>query len=237
MSAERTGAAATAAGLFSRMRAAWRVLEPDQRLAAYAAAALFATMFLPWYQQTGSAVVRGKTPTILKVSDNLNAFQAFSFVEVAVLLVAIAILLLLFARGERRAFHLPGGDGTVILAAGVWVCFLVFYRQLDKPDASAGAGASATVGVQWGIFITFLAGLALAYAGTRVRAAHHTEPPLPGEVAESEAVTQVPPAQAVAPQPPAATPAPAPAPPRRRVPDPPPEQPPPAPTLPFDPPV
>jgi hypothetical protein len=236
MAAERANAAATAAGLISRIRAAWRVLEPDQRLAAYAAAALFGTMFLPWYQQTGSAVVRSKNPTILKVSDNLNAFQAFSFVEVAVLLVAIAILLLLFARGERRAFHLPGGDGTVILAAGVWVCFLVFYRQLDKPDASAGAGASATVGVQWGIFITFLAGLALAYAGTRVRAAHHTEPPLPGETPASAAATEVPPA-VPPPAPPAPSAAPSPAPPRPRVPDPPPEQPPAAPTLPFDPPV
>jgi hypothetical protein len=35
--------------------------------------------------------------------------------------------------------------------------------------------------VQWGIFLTFLAGLALAGAGHRVRKAHHVEPPLPGD--------------------------------------------------------
>src|SRR5215213_2448724 len=127
-------------GAISRARSAWRILEPDQRLAAYAALALFGTMFLPWYQRTGTAVVRGKP---LALSDNLNAFQAFSFVEAAVLLVAAGILLLLFARGERRAFHLPGGDGTVILAAGVWVVFLVFYRQFDKPEV-----AGALVGVE-----------------------------------------------------------------------------------------
>jgi hypothetical protein len=166
-------------GAIRRAVLAWRELAPDQRLAAGAALALFVTMFLPWYSKSAVGVRRGLP---VKVQDSLNAFQAFSFVEAAVLLVAAGVLYLLFARGDGQAFHLPGGDGTVILAAGIWVCALVFYRQLDKPDAGAIAGISTTVGVQWGIFVTFLAGLALAAAGQRVRAAHHTEPPLPGDV-------------------------------------------------------
>ncbi|MEA2273621.1 MAG: hypothetical protein QOI98_2329 [Solirubrobacteraceae bacterium] len=158
-----------------RVAGAWRGLGPEQRLAAYAAIGLFVTMFLPWYQRTGTAVVKGQ---LQQLSQNLNAFQAFSFVEAAVLLVAAGVLALLFARAEGRAFHLPGGDGSVILAAGIWVCLLVFYRQLDKPG---GGARGAIVGVQWGIFVTFIAGLALAYAGHRVRAAHRPEPPLPYE--------------------------------------------------------
>jgi hypothetical protein len=161
-------------GIARRLVRAWRALHGDERLAAGAALALFVSMFLPWYQRTGSAVVGRQ---LQQLSDNLSAFQAFSFVEAAVLLVAAGVLFLLFSRAEGKAFHLPGGDGTVILAAGVWVCLLVFYRQLDKPGAAEGV----IVGVQWGIFATFLAGLALAYAGQRVRAAHHTEPPLPGD--------------------------------------------------------
>jgi hypothetical protein len=157
-------------GAIRRVALAWRELAPDQRLAGVAAAGLFATMFLPWYQRT--ALVPQKP------SGNLSAFQVFSFVEAAVLLVAAGVLYLLFARGEGRAFHLPGGDGTVILAAGIWVCLLVFFRQLDKPDGGPGV----IVGVQWGIFVTFIAGLALAAAGQRVRAAHHVEPPLPGDL-------------------------------------------------------
>jgi hypothetical protein len=168
-------------GGVSRVFGAWRRLGPDQRLSAYAALGLFLTMFLPWYQRTGSAVVSGR---LQQISDNLNAFQAFSFVEAAVLLVAAGVLFLLFARAEGRAFHLPGGDGTVILGAGIWVCLLVFYRQLDKP----GGGAPGTiVGVQWGIFVTFIAGLVLAYAGHRVRVAHRPEPPLPYERGEAAA--------------------------------------------------
>jgi hypothetical protein len=35
----------------TRLSSAWRALTPDQRLAGGASAALFVTMFLPWYQQ------------------------------------------------------------------------------------------------------------------------------------------------------------------------------------------
>ena len=72
-------------------------------------------MFLPWYQQTGFLVRRGGTQ---KVEDSLIAFQSWGFVEASILLVALAVLLLLFLRGERRAFHLPFGDGLVIAAGG-----------------------------------------------------------------------------------------------------------------------
>jgi hypothetical protein len=154
----------------TRLRRAWSSLVPEQRLAAACAATLFVTMFLPWYSHSGFAKGR-------PVSETLSAWGAFSFVEAAVLLVAASVLVLLFQRAEGRAFHLPGGDGTVIMVAGGWVALLVFYRTLDKPDAGAGT----IVGVEWGIFVAILAALALAYAGNRLRAAHVGEPPLPGE--------------------------------------------------------
>ena len=100
----------------------------------------------------------------------------YSFVEASIFLVALGVLALLFARGERKAFHLPGGDGTVILAAGLWVMFLVFYRQLDKPGGRDEGPIQTSVGVQWGIFVAFLLGALLAYAGFRIRAAHIAEP-------------------------------------------------------------
>ena len=49
----------------------------------------------------------------------VSTFGPFSFVELAEVLVALAVLALLFARAEGRSFHLPFGDGTVIAAAGV----------------------------------------------------------------------------------------------------------------------
>jgi hypothetical protein len=158
----------------TRLSSAWRALTPDQRLAGAASAALFVTMFLPWYQQ--NAVVNSPRATPLQ-SRNLNAFQVFSFVEAAVLLVALAVLYLLFARGERRSFQLPGGDGTVVFAAGIWVALLLILRLFDKPGITTH-GIAANVGIQWGIFFALAAAGLLAVAGSRMRAGAQPEPPL-----------------------------------------------------------
>jgi hypothetical protein len=154
-----------------RLRAAWRALPAEHRVGGAAAIALLMTMLLPWY--TTSAPMRlGKRVALAQ--DTQTALQAFSWVEAAALLVALGVLGLLFARGERRAFHLPGGDGTVIAAAGVWVAALIVWRLFDRP--SLGQGVS--VGLAWGIFVALAAAAALAAAGNRVRAAHRPEPPL-----------------------------------------------------------
>ncbi len=180
----RPSRAAAAGGVVRRTARAWKALESEQRTAATGALALFVTMFLPWYSKTAVGVVKGMP---VQVDDNLTAFQEFSFVEAAVLLVAVGILWMLFSRAEGKAFHLPGGDGNVIFAAGLWVCVLVFYRQFDKPDPGAVQGLATTVGVSWGIFVTFLTGLFIAFSGQRLRSAHLVEPPLPGTVASDEA--------------------------------------------------
>lgn len=175
---------ADAGGFVRRLGASWRALEGEQRIAAAAAAALFVTMFLPWYSKSAVGVVKGKP---VKVGDSLTAFGAFSFVEAAVLLVAVGVLWMLFARGQGKAFHLPGGDGNVIFAAGLWVGLLVFYRQFDKPSPGSAEGLATSIGVSWGIFVTFVTGLFLAFSGQRLRSADLAEPPLPGSVASSDA--------------------------------------------------
>jgi hypothetical protein len=167
MSPERSGA-------LTRLAAAWRALAPEGRLVALAALALFVAMLLPWYQQ--NAVVSGGRGEPL-VSRDLSAFQVFTFVEAAVLLVAVAVLVLLFLRAEGSAFHLPGGDGTVVMGAGLWVVLLLVWRLFDKPGIET-RGVAANVGVQWGIFFALGAAGLLAYAGSRMRAAARPEPPL-----------------------------------------------------------
>jgi hypothetical protein len=156
-----------------RVAGAWRGLQPDQRLAGLAATLLLLSMFLPWYDVTTNFVVQNRPGT---ESSARSAFQVYSFVEAAIFLVAIGVMALLFFRGEKKAFHLPGGDGSVILAAGLWVMFLIFYRQFDKPGVEHSGPVSGTVGVQWGIFIAFLLGALLAYAGWRIRTANIGEP-------------------------------------------------------------
>jgi hypothetical protein len=151
-----------------RLRAAFRALDRDQRFAAGAALALLLAMFLPWYEK--SVVIPGSRSF---THDSISAFGAVSFVEAAIFLVSAGVLGLLLARAERRPFHLPGGDGTVIFAAGLWATLLIFYRVFDRPNISGDGG---TVGIQWGFFVAFVAAGALAVAGQRIRTAGRPEP-------------------------------------------------------------
>jgi hypothetical protein len=63
------------------------------------------------------------------------------------------------------------------MVAGGWVMFLIFYRQFDRPGGRQDAVYNTHVSVNWGIFVAFLFGALLAYAGYRIRAARIAEPP------------------------------------------------------------
>jgi hypothetical protein len=181
---QRVGAGAghVARGLGSgagRVARAWRRLPHERRLAALAAVGLFLALFLPWYQETVIATATGTK--LQSASETLTGWGAFSFVEAAVLLVAFGVLTLLFQRAEGNAFHVPGGDGGIITAAGLWTCVLVIWRVFDKQGTSGHGQFATTSGIEWGIFVAlFVAGF-LAYSGSRIRLAHVEEPPLPGE--------------------------------------------------------
>ncbi len=82
----------------------WRRWSPEQRVAAVGAALLIVSTFGP-----------------------------FSFVEAAIVLVGLSVLLLLRRRGQGREFHLPFGDGIVIAAAGLWSGILIVIRLFDRP--------------------------------------------------------------------------------------------------------
>ena len=143
-----------------------------------ASVGLFLTLFLPWYQET---VFANGVTSLRSASSSLTGWGAFSFVEAAVLLVAAAVLILLFVRAEGQAFHVPGGDGGVITAAGFWTCVLVVWRIFDKEGTTRHGQIAYTSGIEWGIFVALGVAAVLTYAGSQIRLAHEPEPPLPGE--------------------------------------------------------
>lgn len=63
----------------------------------------------------------------------VSALGPFSWVEAAIILVGVAVLLLLKRRAEGRPFHLPFGDGIVIAATGAWSALLILIRLFDRP--------------------------------------------------------------------------------------------------------
>jgi hypothetical protein len=152
----------------TRMTRAWGTLAPEQRIATVAALALLVTMFLPWYDLQS---LDRKSDAIY--SHSISAFGDVSFVEAAVFLVAAGVIALMFARAERRDFHMPGSDGAVVMAAGAWAALLIFYRVFSRPD-----GHGYPVGIEWGFFLAFVAAGTLGYAGWRMRAASAPEMPL-----------------------------------------------------------
>jgi hypothetical protein len=151
----------------TRLAHAWRGMAPEQRLAALASLALLVTMLFPWY---GLQSLNSKREIN---SHSISAFGDVSFVEAAVFLVAVGVVVMVLARAEGREFHLPGGDGTIVTIAGGWAGLLIFYRVFARP-----AGHGYPVGIEWGFFLAFMAAGGLAYAGWRMRAAERPEPPL-----------------------------------------------------------
>ena len=120
----------------------WRRLGFEQKVAAVAALLLIASTFGP-----------------------------FSMVEAAMVLTGLGVLALLRARAQGRRFHLPFGDGGVLLLAAGWYAVLILVRVLDRPlGQTVLALACATV---------------LAAAGLRERARRPSDDiassPGPGE--------------------------------------------------------
>ena len=148
-----------------------RELPPELRNAGIAAAALALSLLLPWYEQ--SYVPEGSREFVQR---NVSAFGVFTFVEAAVLLVAAGVLFLVWARSEKKGFHLPGGDGTAIALGGGWAILLLVWRMFDEPDSP---DPSSEYGIQWGLFAALAAAGVLLVMGLRVRAVHRPEPPLP----------------------------------------------------------
>lgn len=146
-------------------------LPKELQLAAAAAVLLVLSFVLPWYQK--SIFPNGKP-----VQSNVSALGAFSFVEAGILLVAVAVVFLVWTRQQKKAFHLPGGDGTAVVIAGGWAMLLLVYRLFDKPDIQ-GEGVGATIGIQWGIFGAMVAAGLMIAAGLRVKQIDAPEPPNP----------------------------------------------------------
>jgi hypothetical protein len=86
----------------------------------------------------------------------VSTLGPFSFVEAAEILAAGSVLLLLRMRADRRAFHLPRGDGTAIAGSGFWCAVLIATRMFDRPPGQTA--------------LALLCALLLAAAGVRERA-------------------------------------------------------------------
>jgi hypothetical protein len=142
-------------GFRAALASAARALNPDQRLAALGALGLLGSMFLPWW--------RNPFPPEL----SYWAVNRFTFIELAIVLVAGSVLGMLYGRAEGHGFHLPLSDGTLAAGAGIWACVLVLVRIADPPSRGG-----TNYGLRWGFLVALLSGAVLAYGGVRARRRH-----------------------------------------------------------------
>jgi hypothetical protein len=135
-------------------------MAPEQRLAGAAAIGMIVSLVLPWWQQP----VR---PHLTNAG-----LSHISFIELAMILVCVAVLFMLHRRAEGREFHLPLADGTLAALAGAWCGFLLIFRMFDAPSVEIGL-RSQEYDPHWGIAVAFGFAVALFAAGVRGRQRFH----------------------------------------------------------------
>ena len=146
----------------SKLRTLYDRLGRLDRLAVIASLVLFISQVFPWYK--GKLYVVEPDGRVQSIVAQHSGIGTFSFIEIALLITAASVLFLLFARAEGHAIRLPISDGTLFASAGVWAIFLIVFRSFDRPEISF-EGASAEMGLQWGIFVALISAIVLALVG------------------------------------------------------------------------
>lgn len=128
-----------------------------EMIAGAAAVVLFIVMFVPWYG--ASASVAG-----FSASANASAWQAFSFVDILLLLVVLVTIGLVVARATGNMPPLPQPPGLIIAVAGVLAVVLILFRLLVVPDGGV-SGVNVDISRKIGIFLGLIAAAGVAFGG------------------------------------------------------------------------
>lgn len=132
-----------------------------EKIAGGGALVLLISLFLPWY----SASLKG----LATASGDVTAWEAFSFIDILLFLVAIVVLGLVAAKAAGALPALPAPGGLIIAAAGALALLLILYRLIDMPGPDVPAELNLTVDVSpaAGLIIGLIAAAAVAFGGYR----------------------------------------------------------------------
>lgn len=167
--------------MMDRLKAALRALRSDQQRVVVAATIVLGSLLLPWYTKQTTVA-----PSPQAVEQRKLAILVPSFIEASIMLVAVAVLALMLARGARAQFFLPVRDRILVMAAGTWTFLLVFYRFIDQPSSQKTPQIVTEYELSWGIFFGLIAATLLFASGVFLHdepsAAPEPEPePPPGQ--------------------------------------------------------
>jgi len=131
------------------------------RIAGAGAIVLFVSMFfVPWWGITTTSPAGSESATA-------NGWHMFSDSRWIWLATVLAVLVHVMRRAAGRPPAWSISPAAVLGALGSLSALLIFYRILDHPSGGTGEllgmGYSASAGIRVGIWLGFIAALAIAY--------------------------------------------------------------------------
>lgn len=125
-----------------------------EKIAGIAAAILFIDMFLiDWFGFGGSVdTVVGE----VEVGGGLNAWQAFGFIDIILLLTIGAAIAVAVMAANATDVGLPVAGSALVAGLGIFSTLLILYRIIDPPFDGD---------LKLGVFIGLLAAAGIAYGG------------------------------------------------------------------------
>lgn len=170
-----------------------------EAIAAGSALALFLFMFLPWY---GLGSVGGFD--VSGVGGDASAWEIFSFVDILLFLIAVAVVGLVLAQAAESTPDLPRPPATIIAVLGGAAVVLILFRLIFAPDVGDDV-VDVDLTRKIGIFLGLIAAAGIAYGGWRAMSETVARGPS-GDAAGTGASPVTPPPPAPPPEPPRAEP-------------------------------
>jgi hypothetical protein len=129
-------------------------------VAAVSGLVLLVVMFFPWYgieaELEGFGDIEGA---------NLNAWEAFGFIDVLLFLAILVAVGVALARASgSMPANLPAPPGMIVAAAGALALILILFRLISAPDPAI-TGDAVDLGRKIGIFLGLLAAAGIAFGG------------------------------------------------------------------------
>ena len=130
-------------------------LTQGQKIAAGSAVALFVIMFLKWFgvEASGQSVPGG----------SLSAWEAFSLIDLLLLLTIIAAVALAFVVASRRAVNVP--LSTIVTGLGALSLLFLLIRLISPPDIEVFGFDVADTTRAYGLYLGILATIGVTAGG------------------------------------------------------------------------
>lgn len=94
-----------------------------------------------------------------------NAWQAFGFIDIVLLLAALAGIALAAIAATQSKVDLPVAMSAIAAGLGILAVVLILFRIISPPDFGTGGVVDLNVGRSIGVFLGLIAAAGIAYGG------------------------------------------------------------------------